>query len=235
VQNKVWFTAEAAKAIGSYDPATNKIDWIMGTGQNRTHMIYVFPGARQILTTNVNSGTVTIFDKYAINPGQPGQQLPGMPPGAMLPPGSDWLLTNIPVGTRDEGFDLSPDLKQVWTASPADGTISVIDIAARKVVATIDAKAIGANRLKFTPDGKRVLISAGPDLVVVDVATQKVVKRVAIGHGSGGIQIQPDGTRTFVSCGPDNYVAVVDLKTLQVVSHIDAIPGANGLAWVVRR
>ena len=57
---KVWFTAEAARSIGSYDPATGKIDWIMGIGQNRTHMIYVFPGARRILTTNVNSGTVTI-------------------------------------------------------------------------------------------------------------------------------------------------------------------------------
>ncbi len=57
---KVWFTAEAAKAIGRYDPRTEKIDWIMGTGQNRTHMVYVFPGAKRILTTNVNSGTVTI-------------------------------------------------------------------------------------------------------------------------------------------------------------------------------
>ena len=43
-QGKVWFTAEAAKAIGSYDPASGKIDWIMGTGQDRTHMIYVFRG-----------------------------------------------------------------------------------------------------------------------------------------------------------------------------------------------
>ena len=33
-QGKVWFTAEAAKVIGSYDPATDKIDWVMGTGQN---------------------------------------------------------------------------------------------------------------------------------------------------------------------------------------------------------
>src|SRR5579871_6534898 len=32
VGGKVWFTAEAAKAIGSYDPATQKIDWILGTG-----------------------------------------------------------------------------------------------------------------------------------------------------------------------------------------------------------
>jgi hypothetical protein len=43
VGGRVWFTAEAAKAIGSYDPVTKRVDWIMGTGQNRTHMIYVSP------------------------------------------------------------------------------------------------------------------------------------------------------------------------------------------------
>ncbi len=45
---KVWFTAEGAKAIASYDPAAGKIDWIMGTGQKRTHMIYVTPDLKQI-------------------------------------------------------------------------------------------------------------------------------------------------------------------------------------------
>ena len=48
---KVWFTAEGAKAIGSYDPAAGKIDWIMGTGQNRTHMLYVTADLKQIYTT----------------------------------------------------------------------------------------------------------------------------------------------------------------------------------------
>ena len=41
VDGELWFTAEGAKVVGSYDPATQKIDWVLGTGQNRTHMIYV--------------------------------------------------------------------------------------------------------------------------------------------------------------------------------------------------
>ena len=81
VQGKVWFTAEAAKVIGSYDPTTDKIDWVMGTGQNRTHMIYVFPDAKKILTTNVSSATVTILEHTEGPAGMP----PGPPPGA--PPG----------------------------------------------------------------------------------------------------------------------------------------------------
>ena len=231
-EGKVWFTAEAARSIGSYNPATGKIDWLMGIGQNRTHMIYVFPGARRIVTTNVNSGTVTILDRYDL---KPGETMPGVPKGAILPPGGDWLLTVIPVGSRDEGFDVSPDGKEAWVANAGDGTISIIDIAARQVTATLAANVPGANRLKFTPDGKMVLVSDGPNAVVFDVATRKEVKRLPIGHGSGGVLVQPDGARAFVACSPDGYVAVIDLKTLKVVGHIDAGGNPDGMAWAVRQ
>ena len=237
VDGKVWFTAEAAKSIGRYDPATGKVDCIIGIGQNRTHMIYVFPDAKRIVTTNVNSGTVTILDRLdtpggAPKPGAPAE--PGMPQGAILPPGGDWLETVVPVGTRDEGFDVSPDGKEAWVANAGDGTVSVVDLAAKKVTATLDVHAKGANRLKITPDGKLALISAGPDFVIVDRATQKEVKRLPLGHGSAGILIQPDGARAYVAFGPDGFVAVIDLKTLTLVGKIDAGGNPDGMAWAVQ-
>src|SRR5579863_3826803 len=69
VGGKTWFTAEAAKAIGRYDPATKKVDWILGTGQNRTHMIFVSEDSKRIITTNVSSATVTMIDQSAGGPG----------------------------------------------------------------------------------------------------------------------------------------------------------------------
>lgn len=240
VDGKLWFTAEAAKCIGRYDPASGEVDWIMGMGQNRTHMLYVFPGGQRIVTTNVNSGTVTILNHQEAKGGPPSPGMPpppGMPPGAILPPGGDWVLTNVGVGTRDEGFDVSPDGKQMWVANSGDGTVSVVDIDAKKLFATMNVDAKTANRLKFTPDGKRVLISmlGDGDLLVIDVAGQKVEKRVPIGHGAAGILVQPDGARAYVACTPDNYVAIVDLKTLEVVGHIDAGGNPDGLAWAVRK
>src|ERR1700688_2922185 len=68
---KVWLTAEAAKAIGSYDPATKQIDWILGTGQDRTHMIYVPPSLDPIVTSNVNSATITLIEKSNNSAGPP--------------------------------------------------------------------------------------------------------------------------------------------------------------------
>src|ERR1700691_5298909 len=242
VGGKLWFTAEGAKAIARFDPATAKIDWIMGTGQNRTHMIYVTADEKQIYTTNVSSGTVSILEKVALPPmgPPPGMQpppggMPPPPPGAQQPR-TDWNETVITVGKGDEGFDVSPDGRELWTANAQDGTLSVIDIATMKVTATLDAKVLSANRLRFTPDGKLVLISmlGNGDLVIYDAASHKEFKRVKIGHGAAGILMDPEGGRAFIGCSPDNYVAILDLKTLEVTGHIDVGGEPDGLAWAVR-
>jgi YVTN family beta-propeller protein len=159
------------------------------------------------------------------------------PPPPQPPPRYDWNQTVVKVGNGSEGFDLSPDLKEIWTANAQDGTISVIDRGLKTVVATLAADVRGANRLKFTPDGAHVLVStlARPDLTVLDARERTMVKRVAIGHGAAGILIEPNGNRAFVACGPDNYVAVIDLKTLTVTGHIEAGGEPDGLAWAVRR
>ena len=49
VDGKAWFTAEGSKAIGRYDPATGKLDWSMGTGQDRTHMLFVTANTKKNL------------------------------------------------------------------------------------------------------------------------------------------------------------------------------------------
>jgi YVTN family beta-propeller protein len=224
-QGKVWFTSEVAKAIARYDPATNKVDWILGTGQNRIHMIYVSRDAQRIVTTNVNSGTVSIIDKAPVRTPGPASGSRGM--------SSDWNQTVVRVGNGSEGFDVSPDGKEIWVANAKDGTISIINFQEKKVVQTLAANLPGANRLKFTPDGKRVLVSSGPILAVLDVSTRKVIKRIPIGHGSGGVLVQPDGARAFVACAPDNYVAVIDLKSLTVTGHIQVDAGPDGMAWAV--
>lgn len=223
---EVWFTAEGAKVIGRYNPATEKVDWIMGTGQNRTHMLHVFAGRQRIVTTNVASGTVTILDHTTVQQGP-------MP----LPPGGNWNETVVKVGNGSEGFDVTPDGREMWVANAEDGTISVIDLTAKKVVATLDADVPSANRLKFTLDGKLALVSTlrGPDLVILEVATRKVVKRLPIGHGAAGVLMDPDGKRAYVSCGPDNNVAVIDLKTLSVVGRVDADGDPDGLAWAAQQ
>jgi len=223
---KVWFTAQGAKSIGRLDPATGKTEWIMGTGQDFTHLIRVMPDGQTIFVSNAHSASVSIIENREVPP-DPTRPAPPRPAQ------SDWLVTTIPTSLGTEGFDVSPDWKELWTAASSDGKLWIIDTTQRKVAASIDAKLNGANRLKFTPDGKRVLISilSTGDLFVYDVVSRKEVKRVSLGRGCAGILIDPDGSRAFVGCTAANYVAVVDLKTLTVTSHLDVGGGPDGLTW----
>src|SRR5882724_10089556 len=113
IGGKLWFTAEGTKSIGRYDPLTDKIDWMMGTGQDRTHMIFVTNDEKNIYTSNVASGTVSILTDSVIQPPA------SAPPGAK--PRQDWIHRVIPVSKGSEGFDISPDGKQLWTAAAEDG------------------------------------------------------------------------------------------------------------------
>ncbi len=60
--------AEGAKAVAGFDPRTNRIDWIMGNGQNRTHMLYVTTDEKRIYTSNVSPGTVSILEQVTLPP-----------------------------------------------------------------------------------------------------------------------------------------------------------------------
>ena len=155
----------------------------------------------------------------------------------MGPPGGDWNETVVPVGRGAEGFDVAPNGKELWAANAQDGTVSIIDVATKKVIDTLQANVPGANRLKFTLDGKLVFISSlrNSGLTILDAASHKEIKRLHLGQGAAGIQMQPDGSRVYVACTGGNYVAVISLKTLEISGKINAGPEPDGLAWAVQR
>jgi DNA-binding beta-propeller fold protein YncE len=246
VDGKLYFTAEGSRAVGRYNPATKQLDWCMGTGEDRTHMVYVTSDVKKIFTTNVNAGTVSIFQDTLITPsfGPPppnaqGKQTPPSPqglPGGQPPfrpqPRRSWLCTVVPVARGAEGFDVSPDGKELWTAAADDGTIFIIDVNAKKVSGKAAVKVPGANRLKFTPDGKLVLVSSlrTGDLFVIDAAKRSLVKQLNVGKGCAGILTDADNQIAYVACTPDNYIAVVNLHTFIVTAKIP-LAAPDGLAW----
>jgi len=210
---KLYFTIEADKKIARYDPGSDKIDWQFETGQNTTHMVLPSKDGKTFFTSNIGSDSVSVVEQAA---------------------GGAWSQTIVAVGKGPEGIDLSPNGREVWSAGSRDGSLSIIDVATKKVVQTIDVGTKRSNRVKLTPDGKFALVSdleAG-ELVVIDAPGRKVVKRVALGKNPEGILMPPDGGRAYVAVNRDNFVAAVDLKTWTVTKKIEAGRGPDGMAWV---
>ena len=223
---ELYFTAETNKMIGRFDPVAQKLDWVMGTGQDRTHMILVARDLEHIYTSNVASGTISILHTQLRGPGAPRKV---------------WEVTNIAAGRGSEGFDLSPDGRQIWAANAQDGTITVIDVTAMKALETFPVPVQGANRLKFSLDGRHVLVTGlgafGPgqpsgsnNLVVLEAASHRLVKAFQLGGGSAGILMDPSGSRAYVAVNQGGKVAVIDLRTLQVSGQIPANQ-PDGMAW----
>src|SRR5262245_37239530 len=211
IDGKILFTCEVNRVFARYDPAADKVDWVMGTGQDATHMIVGAAEQKKVFTTNIRSGTVTVFDFSANNA----------------------TLTQITVGGRPEGLDITPDGKEVWAAHRGEGDISIIDADAKKVSETIKVPG-DLYRVKFTPDGKRALITdpqAG-ELIVIETATRKEIKRIPIEGAPAGITTSADGKRAFVTTLQANGVAVIDLEALRVTAKVEPGKGPDGLAWV---
>lgn len=213
-KGKIYFTAEANKLIARYDPAVDRIDWLMGTGQDLTHMLVINKDQTRIYTSNILSDSIGVMEPM-------GQ-------------GGNWHYTVVPVGKRPEAIDLSPDGKEVWTAHSADGGVSVIDTETKKVVATISDLTKHSNRLKFTPDGKLVLISDAESSTVLalSVKDRKVVQKIKVGSVPLGIQMSPDGKQAYVACAEAGQIAIIDLAKLAQVGMIEVGPGPDGMAWV---
>ena len=189
---ELYFTVETNKAIGRYNPLSRQIDWVLGTGQDRTHMVWVARSLDKIVTSNVRSATMSIIDLVAPPSGPSDPQARG---DQRL-----WEVTNVPVGRGGEGFDVSPDGREIWTANAEDATVSIIDFVTKKVIQTVPISVNGANRLKFTPGGKFVLVSglgggsgalAAPDVVVLDAKSRKEVKQLQLGGGAAGMLMDP--------------------------------------------
>ncbi len=211
---RLFFTSEARRIVARYDPVADKIDWMIGTGQTTTHMVSASPDGRTLYTANIGGNSISIIESSAA--------------------GTTANVTSIPVGKGPEGFDVAPNGKELWAANSQDGSISIIDLATKRVTATIDAKTKRSNRLKFTTDGLRVLVTdldAG-ELVVLDAATRAVTTRLPIGLSPEGILIDPDGTRAFIAVNGDNYIAVLELKSMTVARKIQTGGGPDGMALV---
>ena len=228
---KLWFSAEGSSAIGRYNPKTNLVDWTQGTGQNRTHMIYVSADAKKIYATNVNSGTVSILEDSILAP----RVETVVPSGNGTPAKTSqhlWTQTVVAVSKGIEGFDILPNGKELWTASALDGKIWVIDLKSKKAISIPGINTFGANRLKFSTDGKMAFVSCirTGELYFVDTQSHQLIKQIKLGNGCAGMLVDKDQSRLFVACTSDNYIAVIDINKFEVTDKI-ALMAPDGLAW----
>ena len=212
IGGRIYFTAETNRAIARYDPVKGKVDWVMGTGQNGSHMIVGTTDEKRFYTANIGSDNVTAFELTA------------------APPAGSRVI-QIPVGKQPEAIDMSPDGKEIWTGLNAEGAIDIVDTAAHKFIEKVQ---IGGRpyRVRFTPDGKWVVNTLLPtrEIVIVEAATRKEVRRIKLESVPMGITFARDGRTAFVSAGDPDIVLRIDLEKGEVTGRVETGKVPDGIA-----
>jgi len=133
------------------------------------------------------------------------------------------LVGTIPTG-QDEShmLVLSHDGRFGYTANVAPGTVSVLDLKARKLISVIPVSQ-KTQRISISVDDRTVFTAdqTKPRLAVIDTATNRLKMWIPLSASGYGTAATRDGRWLLVAMQSTSQVAVVDLQSLQVAHTID--------------
>lgn len=171
---------------------------------------------------------------------------------SLIDPEAGEEVATVEVGAGPHEVAVSPDgrtavVTNYGTRGEPGSTLSVIDVAERQVIRTIDLTPYHRpHGIEFFPDGKRAIVTCEREqkLVVVDVEAGGVVQAIdtdqRVSHMAA---LGPDAKRAFVANIGSGSVSVVDLEEGELVKVIETGAGAEGIAlrpgepevWVTNR
>jgi len=146
---------------------------------------------------------------------------------AIIDPKTLKIVGSIPTNQAESHMlAISPDGKRGYTANVGPGTVSVLDMEARKAVAVIPVSK-EVQRIAVSRDGKLVFTSdqTKPQIAVIDAAKDKIKAWIPLPGFGYGAATTPDGRWLVIAVPSANKVAVVDLTSMKV-AHVIDVPAA---------
>ncbi len=206
---RLWVASAPTQSAVEVDTMTGTVTRTWKTGVDGGWMLTASSDDRKVFVAHLEGGGVSLIDLAS-----------GEVTRAITPKG-------------EMGFDVSPDGGEVWAANAENSQISVVDARTGKILSTFSSGGQSPVRLKFTPDGKRVLVpTADKKLIVFDASRRKLVATVELEFRPKVIAVSGDGKEAFIGHPSEDRVSVVDLSSLKVVRTLPTGKRPDGVAWV---
>jgi YVTN family beta-propeller protein len=132
------------------------------------------------------------------------------------------IVGTVPTGQKESHMlVISRNGQRGYTSNVGAGSVSVLDLKARKTIAIIPISS-EAQRIAISNDDKMVFTSdqTKPQLAVIDTATNKLKTWVPLPGVGYGTSPTPDGRWLLVVIPKSNQLVAVDLATLKVVHSV---------------
>jgi DNA-binding beta-propeller fold protein YncE len=223
----VWHDSGMLYATAEGRRSIFRIDWAPGhaaaltefaTGKEGSHMLAVAPGEDVAWTTDLGSRTVTRIDltgardPLSVTVGEEPEGIALAPDGETLwvsargsnqafalDPATMEVRETLSTGAFPLRLAIRPQGDVAVTSDLADGSLSVIDLPAARVVRTIavsspqEAERRQQVTILWSDDGRRIYVAeTGSNTIAeVDYASGEVLRRLPGGEGGDGLAILP--------------------------------------------
>ncbi|MEE9338021.1 MAG: PQQ-dependent catabolism-associated beta-propeller protein [Methylococcaceae bacterium] len=136
---------------------------------------------------------------------------------------------NTLVDPRPRGLSFTSDSQQLWVTSEMGGTVTILDVATRKKIKSIDFSIAGLSKDKIQPVGVVIdekkqwaLVALGPAnrVALINAQTLKVEKYFLVGQRVWNLAFSPDQKRVYTTNGVSNDISIIDLTSMKVSKSI---------------
>ena len=142
---------------------------------------------------------------------------------SIIDPATQKIVGTIGTGQPESHMlALSHDGRRGYTANVGPGTVSVLDMQARKQIGVVTIAAT-TQRISISPDDRMVFTAdqTKPQLAVIDTASNKIKTWIPLPATAFGTSPTPDGRWLLATLPGARKVAVIDLAKLNVARTID--------------
>lgn len=140
----------------------------------------------------------------------------------LIDPATLKIAGHIPTGQpQSHMLALSHDGRRGYTANVEPGTVSVLDIAARKPLTVIPISG-NTQRISISTDDRWVFTAdqTKPQLAVIDTTTNKVANWIPLSGTGYGSAVTPDGHWLLIAIPSKNNVDVIGLQAMKMAQSI---------------
>jgi YVTN family beta-propeller protein len=142
---------------------------------------------------------------------------------AVIDPRTLKVVGTVPTGQAESHMlAITRDGRRGYTANVGPGSVSVLDLEARKTLAVIPISG-KTQRISLSADDRMAFTAdqTKPQLAVIDTTTNKVKQWVALPGLGYGTAATGDGRYLLVAVPGAHRVAVVDLRSMEVARSIE--------------
>lgn len=212
----LWVACAPSKAIVELDATTGAIRKTWDTKLDGGWFVEVTPDDRKLFVPHLEAKALSMIDRRTS------------------------LVRTLFSGNTIFGVTVSPAGNEIWVSDADENRLSIVDAATGTITKTIS---LGApkkdeprfSRLRFTPDGKRVVVVRGSEFLIVDVARRSIVSKIEMPHAGKVVTVSGDNRRAFVTHPAADSVSIINLGNATVERTFTVGKQPDGIAWALTR